>query len=71
MVRRDEVDCAIAEAGPKLFAIFARADGRRAFEFGRGVGDFLGREGQIVRAGLDAEREARGLCFPPLRDGIG
>ena len=58
MIGGDQVDRAVAERSPQLFAILAFANRRRAFEFRGAVGDFFRGEGQVVRASLDADLRA-------------
>jgi len=71
MVRRDHINCSIAQRGPEAFAVLAFADGRGAFEFGRAIGNFFGSEGQVMRASLDADSRAILFRFLNLRNGIG
>src|ERR1700674_4898287 len=71
MIRGDEVDRAIGERRPELFLILALADGRRAFKFRCAAGNFLGDEGQVMRAGLNTERKRVGFALAQLRQRIG
>jgi hypothetical protein len=52
MVRRDEVDYAIAQALPKSLAIFAPANRRSALELCCTFCDFFSRQMKIVRTGF-------------------
>ena len=54
-----------AEALPEPFAILALPDRRCALEARVAVGDLLGGEGQVMRAGLDSQRQA--LARVPVR----
>ncbi len=63
MVGCDHVDRAVSQGLPKLFAIFALADGRGTLVFGGAVGDFFGCERQIMRARLRGHGKAFGLCL--------
>ncbi len=63
MVGGDEIDCAVSESGPELLAIFALADGGRAFEFSGGVGNFPGGKGEVMRACFDRDSRAALLCL--------
>ena len=54
-----EVDHAVAQRPPQPFAVLGLADRRAALELGGAVGDLLGVEDQVVRAGLDGQRGRR------------
>ena len=56
-----EIDHAVEQRAPERLAVLALADRRRALELGGAVGDRLGLEAQVVRAGLDRDRQALGL----------
>ena len=58
VVGDDHVDGAVAQALPQQLAVAALADRRAALELGRAVGDLLGGEGQVVRAGLGGDPDA-------------
>ena len=58
VVGGDEIDRAVARAHPRARSrLLALADRRRALERGGAVGDLLGGKRQVVRAGLDRERQ--------------
>src|SRR2546425_7886638 len=50
---------------PELFAVFAFTNRRAALELGGAVGDLLGGEAQIVRAGLGGDRQTLLSCLAP------
>ena len=54
VVGDDEVDHALAQRLPERLAVLVLADRRRALVVGGAVGDRLGLEAEVVRAGLDA-----------------
>ncbi len=54
----DEADRPVHERVPERVLVGALAHGRRALELGAPVADLLGREREVVRAGLGAERQA-------------
>ena len=58
VVGDDHVDDAFAQTLPERFAVGAAADGRRALEQRRAVGNLFRGKVQIVRAGLDRDRQA-------------
>ena len=58
VIRADRVDQALAQALPEPLAVRSLADRRRALEPRVAVGDLLGGERQVVRAGLDGQRQA-------------
>ena len=57
MVGGDEIDVAAAERVPERLAVVAAPDWRRALEGGRAVGDVVRAERQVVRTGLDGDRQ--------------
>ena len=59
MIGGDEVDRVARRAPPQAIAICPPADRRRALERRRAVGDLLGGERQVVRAGFDGDGDAR------------
>ena len=71
MVGDDEVDVAGRERGPQRLAVLGLADRRAALELGGAVGDVLGVEGQVVRAGLDAHVDPGRAGGAQRGDGVG
>ena len=66
MIGDDHVDDSVAEAVPQLLLVVMAADRRSALQQGCAVGDILCGKVQIVRTGLDRDRQAfcaRGLQF--------
>ena len=61
VVGDDEVDDAVEQRLPELVAVGRVADRRAALELRCAVRDLLGLEGQVVRAGLDRQRQTLGL----------
>ena len=57
MIRHNEVDRAVAQRLPKLFAIFPLANWRTAFELSGAVRNVLRGEMQIVRASFDGNQK--------------
>ena len=55
MVRRDEVNYAIAQPLPKSLAVFAAANRRGTFVLCGAVGDLFGGQMNIVRTGFRSD----------------
>ena len=60
-----------ASPGPEPVAVGGVADRRAALELGGAVGDLLGVEGEVVRAGLDRDVDALRLGARQRRDRVG
>ena len=55
----DQIDLPVVERVPQALAMLALANRRRAFQRRVAVGDIFGAERQVVRAGLDGDRNTR------------
>ena len=62
MVGYHHVQRAVQEAVPQRLTVGAVTNGRAGRELGCTVGNILGRKGEVVRAGLRADRQADVLC---------
>ena len=71
VVAHDRVDRAVDHALPEQIAIRRVADRRAALELARTVGDLLRDDRQVVRAGLDGQRDALGLGGSDGRQRVG
>ena len=71
VVRGDVVDGAVLEALPQGPAVVVLAQRRTALVLGGAVGDELGGEGEVVRAGLDGDPDALPLGGADGRQGLG
>lgn len=59
----DRFDAAVRDKLPQPLLVRARPQRRRAFVFGRALGDVLRREKEVVRAGLHAYGQPCGQTF--------
>ena len=71
MIGADRVDQSSPQTLPEPLSVFALADWRCALEPRVAVGNLLGREDEIVRAGLDEERQPFVARLRDHRQGIG
>ncbi len=61
MVRNDEIDRAVAESVPELFAVFTFTNRRATLEFSRSIRNFFRGKVKIMRAGLGRDRQPEAL----------
>ena len=60
MIRRNEIDDAVRQRTPELLSVFVFANGRRALELRGTIRNLFGGEHEVVRAGLDGDRQTLG-----------
>ena len=60
MIGGDEVDVSIDDGTPECFARIGVPDGRRTLALRAAIGDFLGRKGEVVRAGFARDGDTAG-----------
>ena len=71
MIGRDQIDVALPQSPPQAILVTPLADRRRAFQCRVAVGDLLGAERQIVRAGFDADLQSCRAGAPDCRQRVG
>ena len=71
MVGADRVDQALPQSLPEPFAVFALPDRWRTLVARVAVGDLFGGEREVMRTGLDGQRQSLRACPRDQRNGIG
>ena len=71
VIARHQIDGAVGERVPQRFSIGASANRRRALVARVAVGDVLGGEVQVVRAGLDRDGQSFGARLSQQRQCVG